>query len=76
MAKKVTIEVDAGDAQAAYVFLRSSVERLANIVAEMPAERQEVYLDQPKRWDRIAIALGEAAGEVNLPSLIPGEESS
>lgn len=77
MAKKVTIEVEAGDALATYVFLRSSVERLVKIVAEMPAEKQEVYLDQPKRWDRIAIALGEAVDEVNLPSLIPdnGEPS-
>lgn len=74
MAEKVTIEVDAGDAQATYAFLRSSVERLAQIVADMPVDRQYVYLDQPRRWDRVAIALGESVGEVDLPSLIPSDD--
>jgi hypothetical protein len=73
MSKNVTIEIDVGDAEAAYVFLRASVERLVTLVAEMPADRQEIYLDQPQRWDRIAIALGEAVGEVDLPSLITKE---
>lgn len=71
MGKKVTIEVDIGDAEATYLFLRDSVERLLLITEGMPADKREFYLDQPQRWDRIAIALGEAAGEVSLPSLIP-----
>jgi hypothetical protein len=73
---KVQIEVDKGDAQAAYVFLRQSVQKLVDLTRDMPADRQEVYLDQPVRWDRVAMALGEAAGEPELETLIPTAESS
>lgn len=72
----VTIEVDKGDAIAASVFLRQAVQRVIDLVEDMPADRQEHYLEQPGRWDRIAIALGEAGGEVDLKPLGKSDEPS
>lgn len=68
MDNKVTIEVDKGDAIAAYIFLRQSVQRMVKLTESMSPDKKAVYLDQPTRWDRIAIALGEAGGEVDLRS--------
>lgn len=73
---KVTIEVDMGDAISAYGFLRETVQRVYGMTRDMPSDRQEVYREQPDRWDRIAIALGEAAGEVDLPTFAELEAES
>lgn len=63
---KVKVEIDAGDAEATYKFLRNTVIRIHQLTADMEPDRQKVYHDQPDRWDRVAIALGHAVGERGL----------
>lgn len=69
MKNSVTITVDAGDAEAVYKFLRESAQRVRNLTHGMDPLHRDRYLDQPDRWDRVAIELGHSIGEVGLKTL-------
>lgn len=72
--REVTITVDAGDAEAVYKFLRQSTERVRILTHDMDRLTRDRYLDQPNRWDRVAVELGHSIGEVGLKTFEEEEE--
>lgn len=73
--KPVTITVDPGDAEAAYKFLRQSALRIREMTRDMDPIARSRYLDQPDRWDAVAVELGHAVGEEGLQSLSEMEKN-